>query len=140
MMARNSILFVALLLGIFCIAVHAAESELTPLPGDPLRKQVLDALRKEVKVIHGLEVVFVVQHLKVKDGWAWIQTMPQSSDGKSRYEGLSALMQLKDGYWQVAEIPCAEIENPECFDAPDYFQKLMSRFPEVTGDLFPAQN
>lgn len=40
----------------------------TPLPGNPLRKQVLDALHKEVKLIYGIDVVFVVKHLKVKDG------------------------------------------------------------------------
>jgi len=136
MKIRKTIVSV-ILLTLFCITAHAAESDLTPQPGDPLRKQLLDALRKEVKVINGMEVVFVVKHLKVKDGWAWVHTLPQSPDGKNRYEDLSALMQLKDGNWQVAEIPCGEVDNPECLDGPDYFKRLRVRYPGISVELLP---
>jgi hypothetical protein len=109
------------------------EANLTPQPGDPLRKEILDALRKEV----GQEVVFVVMHLKVKDGWAWVHTLPQSRDGKNNYEDISALLQQKQGKWQVLEIPCGEAENPECHTGPAYFKRLQKRYPGVAVQIFP---
>ena len=75
---RTLVLGVIMLALCLCTDVQATDSNLTPLPGSPLRKAVLDALRQEVKRIHGLDVVFVVKHLKVKNGWAWAHTLPQS--------------------------------------------------------------
>ncbi len=120
-----------------CLAVQTSESDLTPLPGDPLRKQVLDTLRREVKQMHGLDVIFVVDHLKVKDGWAWVQTQPQSPDGMNHYESLSALLQVQNGVWTVVEIPCSEPENLECLDGPEYFEALKKRYPSVASEIFP---
>lgn len=54
----------------------------------------------------------MVQHLKVKDGWAWIHVRPQSADGLQHYEDVAALLALKDDDWTVAEIPCMEVDNP----------------------------
>ena len=111
--------------------------DLTPLPGSTLREHVLDALRREVKRIHGLDVVFVVRHLRVKDGWAWAHTLPQSPDGTNRFEDLSALLRIQDGAWKVVEIPCGEAENPECLNGPEYFKGLQERYPTVAVDIFP---
>ncbi len=134
----KSVLLIALLSTLLSFAIQASDSALTPLPGDPLRKQVLDALRHEMKRMHGLEVVFVVKYLKVKDGWAWVHTLPQSPDGKARYEDLLALLQFQDGEWKVAEIPCNEVDNPKCLDGPNYFEQLLIRFPGVSAELFPG--
>jgi len=104
------------------------------------RKTILDALRKEVYRLHKIEVVFVVNYLEVKNGWAWIQTAPQSPDGKNKYEDISALMmQKKDGTWMVAELPCGEEENPDCIGDKDYFKKLRSRFPQTPPSILPRQ-
>ncbi len=86
--------------------------------------------------MHGLDVVFVVAHLKVKDGWAWVHTRPRSPDARNRYEDLSALLRFQDGVWSVVEIPCTEADNPECIDGPDSVERLRRRFPEVPGDIF----
>ena len=122
-----------------CTNLQASDSNLTPLPGTPLRKVVLDALRHEVKRIHGLDVVFVVKHLKVKDGWAWVHTLPQSPDASNRYEDVSALLRLQDGAWAVVEIPCGEVENPDCLNGPEYFSGLQGRFPSVPTAIFPKK-
>lgn len=134
---QKLILLAALLFTCFCFNAQASDSALTPLPGDPLRKQVLDGLRDEVKQLHGLDVVFVVRHLKVKDGWAWAHTSPQSPDGKNRYEDISALLRLHDNKWLVEEIPCTEPENPDCLDGPGYFEGLQKRYPSVAVEVFP---
>jgi hypothetical protein len=131
------ILLATLLLNGLCFSAQASDSVLTPLPGDPLRQQLLDALRLEVKRTQGLDVVFVVRHLKVKNGWAWTHTQPQSLDGKNRYEDLSALLRLDGSNWTVAEIPCTEPENPECLEGPEYFKRLQQRYPTVAAEVFP---
>ena len=134
-------LFAFLVVGICVCAlssnVYSDDLSLTPLPGNPLRKDILNALRQEIKRIHGLDVVFVVKHLKAKDGWAWIHTQPQSQDGANHYEDVSALLQLKDGVWQVAEIPCGELENPDCYNGPAYFEGLLRRFMDVDVVILP---
>jgi hypothetical protein len=118
--------------------IKAASSNLTPLPGNPQRKAVLDALREELKRIHEMEVLFVVKHLKVKDGWAWLHTLPQSPDGQQHYEDVSALLRMQDGVWKVAELPCVKEGNPECLGTPDYFTGLMQRF-EAPAEIFPTE-
>ena len=135
---RTLVLGVIMLALCLCTDLQASDSNLTPLPGSPLRKAVLDALRQEVKRIHGLDVVFVVKHLKVKNGWAWAHTLPQSPDGTNRYEDVSALLQLQDGAWTVVEIPCGEAENPDCLNGPEYFSGLKKRFPGVPTEIFPS--
>jgi hypothetical protein len=136
---RAAILFATLFWSLQYPVAQASDSTITPLPGDPLRQQLLDALRQEVKRTQGVDVVFVVQHLKVKDGWAWAHTSPQSLDGKNRYEDLSALLRLDNGNWIVAEIPCTEPENPECLEGPGYFEQLQKRYPTVAVEVFPEQ-
>ena len=122
---------------LLCTPVRASDTNFTPLPGSPLRKALLDALRQDIKRMHGLDVVFVVRHLKVKDGWAWAHTQPQSPDGVNRYEDVSALLELRNGAWTVAEIPCCEVENPDCLNGPEYFVGLRARFPRVPTEIFP---
>ena len=117
---------------------RSSDTSLTPAPGNPVRKAVLDALRQEVKDLHGLDVVFVVRHLKVKGGWAWVQAQPQSPEGANRYEDISALLLIRDGTWEIAEIPCAEVDNPDCLDAPDYFAGLERRFPDIPAEILPT--
>ncbi len=110
---------------------------LTPPPGDPVRKAALDALRSEMKHLHGLDLVFVVRHLRIQDGWAWVHTRPRSPDGTAQYEDVSALLRLEDGAWRVVEIPCTEVDNPECLDGPEYFTGVTRRFPGVPAGIFP---
>jgi len=111
----------------------------TPKPGTAERKAIFDALRAEVLKIHGLKVVFVVDYLKVENGWAWTHTLPQSRDGENHYEDISALLSKKDGKWQVMEIACTEEGNPECLGAPGFFEKLMKRFPGSPPEILPLE-
>ena len=121
----------------FCTVLQASDSGLTPLPGNPLRKLILDSLRKEVKHIHGLDVVFIVKHLRVKNGWAWVHTLPRSPDGRNRYEDISALLRFHNDSWKVVEIPCGEEESQDCLNGPEYFKILKARYPTVAVEIFP---
>lgn len=113
----------------------STNSSLTVLPGSPVRRAILDALRQKMKSLSGLNIVFVVRSLKVKDGWAWVHVRPQSPDGKNHYEDVSALLHLENDIWKVAELACTEEENPKCISNPDYFSELKKRFPKVPDEI-----
>jgi len=101
----------------------------TPPAGSGLRKEILDGLRRELLQLHGVKVVFVVENLLVKDGWAWLDSRPQSPDGTKSYEDVSALLHQENSNWKVAEIPCTEIDNPDCLGDAGYITRLQQRFP-----------
>lgn len=109
----------------------------SPPPGSPARKLIMDALRAQIRELHEGEVVFVVKHLKIKDGWAWVHTLPQSPDGKNRYEDVSALLRKQGPAWEVAELACAEEDNDRCLSNPDYFRLLQQRFRGLPLDILP---
>lgn len=112
----------------------------TPPPGSAERRAILDALRADMRRYDPRPVVFIVRHLKVHAGWAWLQVEPQSPDGRSRYEPEGALLQRRSGRWQVAErMPAfGEREGTEVEDDCRWFARLRGRFPAAPADIFPA--
>lgn len=129
-------LFLLILL-LFHGGADAAVGSLTPDPGSSERKAVLEVLRSKVRELHEIDVVFVVRKLNVRNGWAWVETLPQSADGTGRYEEFSALMRKKGGRWCILEIPCSEPDNPDCIDSPGYFLKMKKRFPGLPHEILP---
>ena len=112
----------------------------TPVKGSEDRKAILDALRVVSRKMSGLEVIFVVRHLKVNNGWAWIETEPESADGKDHYESMVGLLHKKNGRWAYVEGPpefaiCEQ--DPDCMDTARYFKKLARKYPAVSPDIFP---
>lgn len=97
----------------------------TPLPGTVERRAILDALRAEILRLHRLKVIFVVTHLKVRDGWAWVHTRPQSKDGLNHYEDIAALLRKQDGAWGVLELSSGDDETAR------------QRFPHAPAAIFP---
>ena len=113
----------------------------TPHRASPERKAILGALRQFVKKMSDLDVIFVVRHLKVECDWAWIETEPQSADGRQHYEPVNALLARRSGTWQYVESPpewaiCED--DPDCADASRYFQKLALRHPGLSPAIFPV--
>jgi hypothetical protein len=134
-----ALILIAFLLALASMA-RAADSQnlsITPPPGSPERTLIMNALRAQILELHNIDAVFVVRHLKVKDGWAWAHTLPQSPDGKSHYEDVSALLRKHGPAWEVAELACTEEENDRCVSNPDYFKLLQKRFPELPPDILP---
>jgi len=117
-----------------------ASEPYTPQRGSPERKAILDALRDSLKTLEIGKVVFVVRYLKVKDGWAWIETLPQGPDGRNKYEPMDALLHKENHRWVIKQIrPCCGecADDPECEDIQRYYKKLMREFPSVPRELFP---
>ncbi len=115
-----------------------ASNAYTPPKGSIERVAIMNALRAEVKSYHKIDVIFKVEYLMVKDGWAWIQTMPMSKDGKNNYEDVIAILHKNKGIWSVAELVCTEVETDGCLDDPEYFQKLNKKFPNIPAEIIPV--
>lgn len=99
------------------------------------RRGILDALRK---CWPGQDVTFAVRYLKVNKGWAWIHALPRSRDGMNRYEDVSGLLGKTKGLWKLVETRPVECgDDPACADDARYFNRLKSRFPSASMDIFP---
>jgi hypothetical protein len=78
----------------------------TPRAGNAERKAVMDALRKPVTKVTKFRVVFKVGHLKVKDGWAFLNGSAVKPDGKALgdqflWGEISALLRKQGKNWTV---------------------------------------
>lgn len=112
-----------------------AERSSTPSPGSPERRAILDALRMELSHLTGPDIVFIVEHLKVRAGWAWIHAFPQSRDGRNRYEDVSALLHKQGRRWRVEHLAsggdaCAEEPDTGDCGAPTV------RYPAAPPEIF----
>jgi hypothetical protein len=117
----------------------AAPQACTPVPGSAERREILDAMRKKVKELHAIDVIFVVRTMTVSKGWAWVHTLPRSKDGTRNYEDFYALLYREQGRWAVVEIPCTEPDNSDCIESPGYFKKLSARFSGLPSNILPEE-
>ena len=100
------------------IAFHAvllALAAAAPAPAE--RKAVLDALRPAVEARLGPDVEFVVAHLRIEGGWAFVIADPQRKGGKpidgwaifgehfDNMDGLrtEAVLRRTKGRWRVVD-------------------------------------
>jgi hypothetical protein len=105
----------------------------TPAVGTDERKAILDTLRAELKRLHGLDVVFVVVTMNVTKNWAWLHTRPQSEDGSSKYEDVTALLRKSADGWGVVEMPCGDVQEIDsCGDVPPWLEQLRDARPAMS--------
>ncbi|HEV7591313.1 MAG TPA: hypothetical protein VGO40_24585 [Longimicrobium sp.] len=123
--------------------LHAsqADSAYTPGRGSAERKAILDATRAHRRRFDPQPVIFVVTHLRVQRGWAWLSVRPQSPDGRSRFEDENALLRRRGGRWEVVEtMPAAgEREGTELAEDCAWFQRLRRRVPAAPVAILPAE-
>ena len=86
-------------------------------PASTERKAVLDALRPAVEARLGPNIEFVVAHLRIEDGWAFVIADPQRKGGKpidgwaifgehfDNMDGLrtEAVLKRTKGRWRVVD-------------------------------------
>jgi hypothetical protein len=104
----------------FILLANIASAEdkvVSPEPGSPERKLILDALRPNVEAELKTEVVFVVLDIKASADWAFVLAQPKKKDGKpldgkkiygQRWEHmdgftLTAVLRKKSNQWVVLE-------------------------------------
>jgi hypothetical protein len=83
-----------------------ADSVHTPRAGSSERKIILDALRVPVQRRVGQRVTFVVNHLRVQNGWAFFEGSARKTNGQTLGEKYlwgetSAILRKSGGRWQV---------------------------------------
>lgn len=105
----------------------------TPARGSATRKQIADAMRRNLGASTGIYAVFVFDWLKVNGNWAYAETQPESADGSSKYEPVSALLRRKNGLWSVAE----RIQGDDETDPAQELKRVRKRFPSAPRDIFP---
>jgi hypothetical protein len=124
-------------------AGQVADSVHTPAKGDPERKALMDALRDDYKKATGDQVTFMVNYLKVHNGWAWTDITPLGKDGKPVAEGGPQLLHFEKDKWIVIDLSkIPEDPNdplgPE--DAsPRFIKNIQKKYPDVPTDIFPKK-
>jgi hypothetical protein len=115
----------------------------TPPKGSAERKAILDVLREEYRQGQGIQVQFLVNHLKVKDGWAWANVTPLDGDGKPVGEGWPSLLHYEEGKWVTKDlITVAEtLDDPvgPMDPSPEYIKGVQKKYPGVPAEIIPKR-
>ena len=135
-----------LFLIIFIIAplpvVSQSSTAYTPPPGSAERKEILDIFRNNFKKNQQVDVIFVVGHFKIKNGWAWIEIKAQSKDGQqAAYEPMEALLHKTKGTWKIIDYAPGECtgdeEDSHDCDPKHLFKTLRSKY-KAPPEIFPG--
>ena len=140
-------------LAVFCFALAAAglvfgaqfalaDEPHTPAKGSAERKAIMDAIRPTYKG-EGSDgqIVFLVNYLKVHNGWAWADVTPLGSDNKPVAEGGPAFLHYENQVWKAIDLSTIPEDpkdplGPE--DAsPGFIRNLRKMYPGVPLDIFP---
>ena len=135
-MKRKLRLLLPLLLLVSAATARAQTATTTPAAGSPERKAIADALRAPVERELRQKVVFKIDELKLKDGWAFLRGVPQKPGGgevdygatpyKQRIDdgvfddGIVALLRRKAGKWQVVKYVIGATDVPYVTWDKDY--------------------
>ena len=117
----------------------------TPPMGSPERQSLMDALREEYKrQPYRGKITFVVNYLKVHNGWAWTYPEPRSSDPHDQFgENSGFLLHQVNGRWQVMKVPAMvdDPDDPENLDYPSRkdVERMRKMYPSVPTDVLPRQ-
>ena len=110
----------------------------TPARGTAERREILDALRAEMRRTDPRPIIFVVRRLRAHGSWAWAEVEPRSPDQREHYEPEAALLRRSGGRWRVVErMPSYEERegSPEQDDCV-YFRAARRRFG-APADVLP---
>jgi hypothetical protein len=124
-----------LLLILSCASARAQDVPQTPEPNSPERKAIMNTLHVPLEKELKQRVVFRIRRLKVQNGWAFLEGVPQQPDGKpvnyrnTRHQtaieagafddGILALLRKEEGAWRVVVYDIGSTDYP----APSWQQK-----------------
>ncbi|HEU5314085.1 MAG TPA: hypothetical protein VFU08_09685, partial [Candidatus Udaeobacter sp.] len=118
-----------------CASALAQDGPQTPKPNSSERKAIVNTLRAPVEKELKQKVVFPIRRLKVQNGWAFMQGVPQQPGGKpvnyriTRHQtaieagafddGILALLRKEKARWRVVVYDIGSTDYP----AGDWRQK-----------------
>ena len=110
----------------------------TPEMGSSERQAIMDALRGNE------DIRFQVHHLKVHNGWCWVDTTPLDKSGHATAEGGPNLLHFENGRWKVMDLSKVPEDPNDPLGAEDaspaYVRNVMKTFPGVPKDIFPKSS
>lgn len=116
-------------------ANRPAAKAYTPAAGSAERRAIMDALRRDQKV------VFKVYYLKVHGDWAWTDASPLDDKGRPVAEGGPSLLHKENGTWKVLDLSVVPPDPDQPLEAedvpPEFVKKLQSIFPGLPTDNLP---
>ncbi|MDQ3818094.1 MAG: hypothetical protein M3362_10415 [Acidobacteriota bacterium] len=123
----------------------------TPPKGSPERQAIMDAMREDFNdrssptyQPHKGQITFVVNYLKVHNGWAWVYATPQSSDPRDSFgENNGVLLHRENGKWRLMALPpmVEDPNDPENLDypTPKDVQRIKQKYPSMPTDIINSK-
>lgn len=121
----------------------------TPPKGSPERNAIMDVMRfdfykdKEKAKANPKKILFVVYHLKVKDSWACVSSVP-TQNGKEIAEPRWAILKKVDGEWidqeyfdKLLPYPSEEAATNALDMSKDTVKRLLTKLPGCPKEIFP---
>jgi hypothetical protein len=138
------------IVSLLLMASHATAEEVrTPQIGSPERQDIINVLRydfyqnKEAAAKNPKKIIFVVKHLKVKDGWACVNVQPTREGNEEGEPRWMVLRRLNDSWEDVDYFgKLFPFESEEAtLDALDMkkgtVDKLLVKLPGCPKEIFP---
>ena len=115
----------------------------TPEQGSAERKAILDAVHHAYKEGADQPAQFLVNFLRVHNGWTWINVTPLDARGKQIADPAPLLFHNEDGKWvnkdlfDVSTDPNDHVGPLE--PSPKYIKALQQKYPGVPADIVPGK-
>jgi hypothetical protein len=128
----------------FSVAAQTPSALHTPAKGSAERQAIMDVLRDDFFKQTNQRVVFQVNHLKVHQGWAWVDVTPLDDKGKAVAEGGPALLHYEKGAWTMVDLTVVADDPDDPLGpmdpSPLYIKNVQKKYPGVPTDIFPARH
>ena len=96
----------------------------------------MDALRAAKFPGQEDKVIFFVKRLKVHNGWAWSEVVPQNPQGAPIGEGFTALSRFQGGKWKYEDLGKA---GESSATKSSFIDQVLKLHPGVPADILPAR-
>jgi hypothetical protein len=116
----------------------------TPAKESAEREAILDAVRNEYKEGADHPAKFLVNYLKVHNGWAWINVTPLDANGKPVGDPAPLLFNYDNGKWiskDLFDVPTDPDDHVGPLEpSAKYIKALQAKYPGVPADIVPKKS
>lgn len=126
----------ALLMSWVCADASAQGVPATPAPGSAERRAIMDDLRAARQTP---DQIFIVDALKVLDGWAYIVVRPQTRSGGQRFETEALVLRRQSGRWTLVDALCTEddLNSDDTCNVEKSIARVRKANPAAPASIFP---
>jgi hypothetical protein len=103
----------------------------------------VDAVHEAYKEGADQPAKFLVNYLKVHNGWAWINVTPLDANGKTVADPAPLLFHSEDSKWvskDLFDVPTDPNDHVGPLEpGPKYVKALQQKYPGVPADIVPGK-